>query len=124
MAGDGVAVIKVAKLAEVNASLAPAIHCQAYSVGFDFGDRTECPISDPFLSKRGANLEAVALCEAALGFIVNAHTGQPRWVVSELAATKKANGNSVRLVVSVYYSGVLPYLHFVDLAGAVVADYV
>src|SRR6476646_8221021 len=104
MAGDGVAVIKVAKLAEVYASLAPAIHCQTYSVGFDFGDRAELAISNPFLSKGGANLEAIACCKGALCLVVNAHTGESRRVISEFPAIKKTNGNSVCRVVGVYHS--------------------
>ena len=49
MAGDGVAVIEVTKLAKVNANLASAVHREAYLVRFDFRDRTELAISDPFL---------------------------------------------------------------------------
>src|SRR5215213_11143090 len=124
MAGNGIAVIEVTKLAKVNANLAPAVHREAYLIRFDFGNRTELAISDPFLSKRSTNLEAVAFCESALCLVVNAHTGEPRRVISELATLKKLNGNSVCLVVGLDHSGVVAYLHFVDFAGGVVADYV
>src|SRR5678815_2851996 len=121
MAGDGVAVIKVAKLAEVNASLAPAIHREAYLVGFDFRNRAELAISNPFLSKRSANLEAIAFCKGALCLVVNAHTGESRRVVGKLAPIKKANGNFVCLVVGVYHSGVVACLDSKLIAGGVVA---
>src|SRR5215213_2334624 len=124
MAGDGVAVIEVAKLAKVNRNFAPAVHRQTYLVGFDFGDRSELAVSDPFRSKRSANLKAITFGEGALCFVVNAHTGKPRWVIGEFPAIKKAYGNLVRFVVGIYYFGVLACLHFVDVAGAVVADYV
>src|SRR5689334_18929818 len=110
MAGNGVSVIEVTKLAKINAYFAPAVHREPYCVGFDFGDRTELAVSDSFLSKRSANLEAVAFCEGALCLVVNAYTGQPCRVVSELAAIRKANGNSVCLVVGVYDSGVVACL--------------
>src|SRR5262249_50566935 len=124
MAGNGVAVIKMAKLAKVNANLAPAIHRKAYSVGFDFGDRTECAISNPFLSKGSADLKSITFGEDSLGFVVNAHTGKPRRVIGELAAIQKANGNLVRFVVRVDYSGTLACFDFMDFAGGVVANYV
>ena len=87
-------------------------------VGFDFRDRSELAISDPFLSKRSANLKAIAFCEGALCLVVNAHTGKPRRVISEFAAIKKANSNSVCLVVGVYHSGVVACLDFVDFSLA------
>src|SRR5215213_5113791 len=89
MAGDGVAVIEVAKLAKVNRNFAPAVHRQTYLVGFDFGDRSELAVSDPFRSKRSANLKAITFGEGALCFVVNAHTGKPRWVIGEFPAIKK-----------------------------------
>src|SRR5687768_4394305 len=122
MAGDGVAVIEVAKLAKINHNFATAIHCQTYLVGFDFGDRTEFAIGDPFRSKRSADLKAITFGEGALCLVVNAHTGKPRRVVSELAAIPKANGNLVRFRVSIYYSGVVACLDFVDFARGAVAD--
>jgi hypothetical protein len=93
-------------------------------VGFDFRDRTEFAISDPFLSKRSTNLKAVAFSEGALCFVVNAYTGEPRRVISEFAAIKELNGNSVLLVVGVYDSGVVACLDLKLFARAVVADYV
>ena len=110
MAGHGIAVIKVAKLAKLNANRAPAIHREAYSVWFNFGDRSKLAVSDPFRSKRSADLKSVAFGEGALGFIINAHTGKPRRVISELAAIPKANGYLVRFRVSIYYSGVVACL--------------
>src|SRR5690349_11119406 len=101
MAGNGVAVIKVAKLAKVNTNLAPAIHREAYLVGFNFGERSKLAVRDPFRSKRSSNLKAIAFGEGALCFVVNAHTGKPRRVISEFAAIKKADSYFVRLVVSV-----------------------
>src|SRR5215813_7821570 len=101
MAGDGVAVIEVTELAKGNAYFSPAVHREADLVRFDFRDRTELAVSDPFRSKRSANLQAVAFCEGALCLVVNAHTGQSRRVVSELAAIRKANGDFVCLVVGV-----------------------
>src|SRR3569832_1077096 len=124
MAGNGVAIIKVAKLAKINHNFAPAIHRESYSVGFDLGDRTECAISDPFLSKRSANLKAIAFGEGALCFVVNAYTRKPRRVISEFAAIKNADGNLVGLVVGLYHSCVVACLDFIDFAGGVVADYV
>src|SRR5215211_6186076 len=124
MACDGVAVIEVTELAKVNVYFSSAVHREAYPIRFDFRDRSELAVSDPFRSKRSANLEAVAFCEGALCLVVNTHTGKPRRVVSELAAIKKANGNSVCLVVGFYDSRVVACLHVVDFAGGVVADYV
>src|ERR1044072_7995867 len=124
MAGGGGAVIEVAKIAKIDLNLAPAVHFQTYLVGFDFGDRTECAIGDPFRSKRSADLKAITCGEGALCLVVNAHAGKPRRVVSELAAIPKANGNLVRFRVSIYYSGVVACLDFVDLARGAVADYV
>src|SRR6185295_16453323 len=122
MAGDGIAVIEVAKLANVNRNFAPAVHRQTYLVGFDFGDRTKFGISDPFRSKRSANLKAITCGEGALCLVVNAHTGKPRRVIGELAAIPKANGNLVLFRVSIYYSRVVACLDFVDFAGGAIAD--
>src|SRR5215207_2257271 len=101
MTGNGIAVIEVTKLAKVNANLAPAVHRETYLIWLDLRNRTELAISDPFLSKRSANLKAVAFGEGSLGLVVNAHTGKPRRVISELAAIKKLNGNSVSFVVGI-----------------------
>src|SRR6185369_17066668 len=122
MAGDGVAVIEVSKLVKVNANLAPTIHREAYSVGFDFRNRTEFAISNAFLSKRSANLEAIAFGEGALCLIVNTHTGEPRRVISKFSAIKKVNGNSVCRVVGVDHSGVVACLDLELIARGVVAD--
>src|SRR5689334_21987942 len=122
MAGDGVAVIEVAKLAKIDLNFASAVHCQTYLVGFDFGDRTEFAIGDPFRSKRSADLQAITCGEGALCLVVNAHTGKPRRVIGELAAIPKANGNLVLFRVGIYYSGVVACLDFVDLARGAVAD--
>src|ERR1041385_295436 len=123
MAGDGVAVIEVSKLAKVNANLAPTIHREAYSVGFDFRDRTEFAISDSFLSKRSAYLQAVAFGEGSLCLVVNAHTGKPRRVIGELAAIEKTNGDFVCLVVGIYDFCIVACLDLELIARGVVADY-
>src|SRR5262249_37299391 len=73
-------------------------------------------------SKRSANLKSVAFGEGALCLVVNAHTGKSRRVVSELAAIPKANDNLVRFRVSIYYSGVVACLDFVDFARRAVAN--
>ena len=107
MAGDGVAVIEVTKFSKLNANFAPAVHREAYSVGFDFGDCSKLAVRDPFRSKLSANLKAITCGEGALCLVVNAHTGKPRRVISEFAAIQKADGDLVLFVVSDYYSGVL-----------------
>ena len=58
MARDGVAVIEVTELAKVNAYFSSAVYREAYLIRFDFRDRSELAVSDPFRSKRSANLEA------------------------------------------------------------------
>jgi hypothetical protein len=50
MAGDGVAVIEVAKLPQVKANLTLVVQRQAYSFSFDLRDRSELTIGDPFTS--------------------------------------------------------------------------
>src|SRR5215208_1188720 len=91
MAGDGVAVIEVAKLPKVETHLAVAVESEAYSLPFDFRDRSELAIGDSFRSVWSAKLHAIALCKGTLGLVVNAHAGKSFRVINELAAISKAN---------------------------------
>src|ERR1043165_980056 len=122
MAGDGVAVIEVAKLPQVKTNLAFAVEGEAYSLSFDFRDCSELAIDDPFRWIGSANLHAVAHCKGSLGLVVNTHAGKSFWVINELAAISKANRDLVLLMVGLYHFCIVTGLRFVDLAGVVVAD--
>src|SRR5215208_1093247 len=124
MAGDGVAVIEMAKLPEVKTHLAVAVESEAYSLPFDFRDRSELAIGDPFRSVWSANLHAIALCKGTLGLVVNTHAGKSFWVINELAAISKANRDLVLLMVGCDDLCIITRLRFVDLAGVVVANHV
>src|SRR5215208_3512620 len=122
MAGDGVAVIEVAKLPKVETHLAVAVESEAYSLPFDFRDRSELAIGDPFRSVWSAKLHAIALCKGTLGLVVNAYAGKPFRVINELAAVSKANRDLVLLMVGCDDLCIVTGLCFVDLAGVVVAN--
>src|ERR1051325_8123507 len=108
MAGDGVAVIEVAKLAKIDLNFASAVHCQTYLVGLDFGERTEFAIGDPFRSKRSADLQAITCGEGAPCLVVNAHTGKPRRVIGELV--KRYGRRAALAVPSIATKQVSPHI--------------
>src|SRR5262249_37706880 len=94
----------------------------AYSLPFDFRDRAELAIDDPFRSVWSANLHAIALCKGTLGLAVNTHAGKSFRVINELAAISKTNRDLVLLMVGCDDLCIVTRFRFVDLAGVVIAN--
>src|SRR5205085_4091745 len=122
MAGDGVAVIDMAKVLRVERNLAATVQRYSHLLGFEVRDRAEFAINYSFICERSAKLDAITFGKGSLRFLVDAHTGKTRRVISEYAAIIKANRDLVRLVISACDRCIVANIHFVDLAGVVVTD--
>src|ERR1044072_3308214 len=122
MAGDGVAVIKVTELLRVKRNLTATVQRYSHLLRFEVGDRAEFAINDPLICEWRSKLDAITFGKGSLRFLVDAHTGKTRRVISGYAAIIKANCNLVRLVIGACDLCIIANIHFVDLASVVVTD--
>ena len=100
VAGDGIAVIEVAHLADIEAdALILAVQADRNAVAIDLLDCGEVTIGDAEFARRRRELNAIAFGEVPPDLLVGTHALQTLRIIGDLAAVLPTDGEAIGVCV-------------------------